>query len=122
VYAAGIVAAVALLRAPAGVSSTSSVAPAGAAPRGVLESMFQDDRELIYCPGPTVAHTLDVLRLLGVDRLRLTILWAAITPQAQSPTAPAGFDASDPAAYPVRAWAPYDRLASSTPTDCPSRR
>jgi hypothetical protein len=56
--------------------------------RGVaLESMFQDDRELIYSPGPAVARTLDTLHSLGVDRLRLTILWAAIAPQAQSSTA-----------------------------------
>ena len=110
VCAAGIVAAVALLRAPAGVGSSVAGASAPTAPRGGLESMFQDDRELIYSPAPTVAHTLDVLRTLGVDRLRLTILWAAIAPQAQSPVALAGFDGADPAAYPAAAWAPYDRV------------
>lgn len=110
VCAAGVAAAVALLRAPAGVVAANAGAPAAVAPRGPLESMFQDDRELIYSPGPTVARTLDMLRSLGVDRLRLTILWAAIAPQAQSSTAPAGFDAADPAAYPANAWAPYDRV------------
>ena len=107
--AAGALAAVALLRAPAGVGSGPVAAPA-AAPRGLLESMFQDDRELIYSSGPTVTRTLDELRSLGVDRLRLTILWAAIAPDAQSTTVPAGFDAADPAAYPPGAWAPYDRV------------
>ena len=38
--------------------------------------MFQDDKELIYSAEPTVARTLDVLRALGVDRPRLTLLWA----------------------------------------------
>jgi hypothetical protein len=111
VCAAGVVSAIALLRAPAGVSSQSTGAPpAASVPRGPLESMFQDDRELIYSSTPTVAHTLDVLRSLGVDRLRLTILWAAIAPAALSATRPAGFDAADPAAYPPSAWAPYDRV------------
>jgi hypothetical protein len=112
VCAAGVLAAVALLRAPADVASSSATTAAAAAPRGGLESMFQDDRELIYSPAPVVARTLNVLRSLGVDRLRLTILWAAIAPRAQSATAPPGFDATDPAAYPPAAWAPYDRVVA----------
>jgi hypothetical protein len=109
VMAAGVLAAVALLRAPAEVRSTAAPAPA-TAPLGRLESMFQDDRELIYSSTPTVTHSLDLLRSLGVDRLRLTILWAAIAPSPQAGTAPPGFDATDPAAYPPGAWAPYDRV------------
>jgi hypothetical protein len=107
VCVAGMLSAVALLRAPADVSSSSA---AGPPPRGPLESMLQDDRELIYSRGPTVTRTLDQLRSLGVDRLRLTILWAAIAPRSQSSVRPAGFDAADPAAYPASAWAPYDRV------------
>jgi hypothetical protein len=107
--AGGILAAVALLRAPGNVVSPTAATPP-AAPRGALESMLQDDRELIYSRGPTVARTLDELRSLGVDRVRLTILWAAIAPQPQSTARPAGFDAADPAAYPASAWAPYDRV------------
>jgi hypothetical protein len=72
--------------------------------------MFQDDRYLIYSSTPTVTRTLDELRGLGVDRLRLTILWSAIAPAAESTAAPRGFDAGRPAAYPARAWIPYDRV------------
>ncbi len=107
VCAAGTLSAVALLRAPAKVSSSTVGQPP---PRGPLESMLQDDRELIYSRPPTVTRTLDELRSLGVDRLRLTILWAAIAPDAQSTSRPVGFDAADPAAYPTGAWAPYDRV------------
>jgi hypothetical protein len=74
--------------------------------------MFQDDRELIYSSTPTVERTVGLLRSLGVDRLRLTILWSAIAPQPTALAIPAGFDAADPADYPASAWAPYDRIVS----------
>jgi len=79
-------------------------------PRGLVESIFQDDDHLIYSPTATVARTLDTLRALGVDRVRLTILWKAIAPDPTAPTPPAGFVANDPAAYAAAAWAPYDRV------------
>ncbi len=78
--------------------------------RGAVESIFQDDDHLLYSPTPTVAQTLDTLRGLGVDRLRLTVLWAAIAPAPLARVRPAHFDASNPAAYPPVAWAPYDRI------------
>jgi hypothetical protein len=126
VLAAGVVCAVALLRAPAGVVATTAAAgaqPMPAAPAGppktppaartvALESMFQDDRELIYSPTATVVRTLGTLRSLGVQRLRLTILWSAIAPSPDALAPPAGFDGGDPAAYAAAAWAPYDRIVT----------
>jgi hypothetical protein len=96
---------VALLHAP-----SASHARAGTPARGPLESMFQDDRLLIDSPTATVTRTLDELRGLGVDRLRLTVLWSAIAPDPLSARPPAGFDPSQPAAYPTTGWAPYDRV------------
>lgn len=75
-----------------------------------FESILQDDQYLLYSPPPVVAQTLDVLRQLGVDRVRLTIIWSAIAPQPTSHVRPAGFDASDPAAYAPASWVPYDRV------------
>lgn len=74
------------------------------------ESIFQDDDHLIYASAATVSRTLDTLRSLGVDRVRLTILWRAIAPDPASTAMPPGFRATDPAAYPAAAWAPYDRV------------
>jgi hypothetical protein len=105
VCAAGAAAAVALLHTP-----SASHARVGTPPRGPLESMFQDDQLLIDSPTPTVTRTLDELRGLGVERLRLTVLWSAIAPDPLSARPPAGFDASQPAAYPVTGWAPFDRV------------
>ena len=104
--AVGAAAAVALLRAP-----SASHARAGTPARGPLESMFQDDRLLIDSPTATVTRTLDELRGLGVDRLRLTVLWSAIAPDPLSARPPAGFDPSQPAAYPTKRLHGVARLA-----------
>jgi hypothetical protein len=76
--------------------------------RGPVDSIFQDDQLLVYSPPAVVGNTLATLQSLGVDRVRITVLWQAIAPPAQ----PKGFKASDPAAYPPNAWAPYDRVVA----------
>jgi hypothetical protein len=75
-----------------------------------MESIFQDDQMLLYEPTPTVARTLDLLHRMGVDRVRVTVLWAAVAPGAASTRRPAHFRATDPDAYPAAGWAPYDRV------------
>ena len=88
---------------------TVGPASSGARQRS-LESMFQDDNHLVYASTATVVGTLDELRHLGVERIRVTVLWRAIAPDPHSRMAPRGFNGSDPAAYPPGAWAPYDRV------------
>ncbi|MDQ6605048.1 MAG: hypothetical protein M3Z06_00700 [Actinomycetota bacterium] len=80
------------------------------APRTVM-SIFQDDRLLLYSPGPTVQRTVARLKSLGVDRLRVTVTWAYIAPAPTSRRRPPGFDATNPADYRLGGWGPYDRLA-----------
>jgi len=92
------------------VLATRGSASTAAAPRPFLASMFQDDDHLLYAPAATVAHTLKVLKRLGVDEIRATVLWKNLAPAAGSTARPAGFSSTDPAAYPAGAWAPYDRL------------
>ena len=79
-------------------------------PRGLVESILQDDDHLIYASTATVERTLDELSALGVDRIRLTILWRAIAPDPAARAAPAGFEGARPASYPAGAWFPYDRV------------
>ncbi|MGH2866980.1 MAG: hypothetical protein ACRDNK_05350 [Solirubrobacteraceae bacterium] len=112
VLAAGVAGAVGLLADPGARPRpvASGVEVALSHTRHAIESMFQDDRALIYSPRAKVVRTLDALRALGVDRLRVTMLWSAIAPAPLAPTAPAGFAPTDPGAYPAGAWAPYDRL------------
>ena len=60
-----------------------SHAPAVAAaahPSHAPESIFQDDDHLIYADTATVTHVLNLLKGLGVDRIRVTIEWKDIAP------------------------------------------
>jgi hypothetical protein len=113
IRAVAALAAAAVAAAPAVAAFVPGAAQASHAP----ESMFQDDDHLIYADSDTVAHALDVLKGLGVNRIRLTIEWKALAPNATSSTEPAGFDATNPADYTssdlggsADVWAPYDRV------------
>jgi hypothetical protein len=57
----------------------------------------------------TRAATLDRLGAIGVRALRVTLVWAAVAPDAGSRTRPA-FDARDPNAY---GWGGYGRLVDA---------
>lgn len=74
------------------------------------ESIFEDEALLHADP----AGTLDRLKRIGVDRVRVYIPWAALAPDPTSRTPPAGFDATNPAAYPQANWAIYDTIVRDT--------
>jgi hypothetical protein len=84
-------------------------APAAHASR-TQESTFQDDNHLIYTTPDAAARTMDRLKALGADRLRITVLWSAIAPDIGSERKPAGFDGADPGAYPSGVWNNYDTV------------
>ena len=70
------------------------------------DAMFQDFNDLSSNP----AGTLQQLRLLGVDRIRLPMLWDEVAPQPSSHRRPRHFDAGDPASYPGHKWAIWDQI------------
>jgi hypothetical protein len=75
------------------------------------ESSFQDDNLLEYSGPQIAAHTLGVLRAMGVDRIRVSVFWRSVAPDSQSKTRPR-LDAADPAAYPPGSWDRYDRIVT----------
>lgn len=86
--------------------------PTTASASRTQEAMFQDDIQLLSNDPGVVDGTLDQLRSLGVDRIRVSVFWRRLAPandQVQKPN----FDATDPAAYPAVNWEPYDRLMRS---------
>ncbi|HWF54895.1 MAG TPA: hypothetical protein VG223_09725 [Solirubrobacteraceae bacterium] len=89
-------------------SPTNPVTPSPTTHHGddSLSSMFEGANQLMMAPGPT----LDVLRQLGVDRIRVDVYWRQIAPDATRAHPPAGFDATAPASYPASAWAPFDQV------------
>jgi hypothetical protein len=74
--------------------------------------------ESIFTAGPPLksdpAGTLDQLRRLGVDRVRVFLGWNSVAPDPSSRVRPPGFDATDPAAYPASGWAVYDTILRDT--------
>jgi hypothetical protein len=51
---------------------------------------------------------LDEIQSLGVQAIRIQVAWSSVAPDSDASTAPAGFNASDPNAYPAANWARYD--------------
>jgi len=75
-----------------------------------VATIVQDDAELLHRSPQRIAATLDDLRSLGVDWVRVTAGWSEIAPAARSFRRPAGFDATDPTQYPPGAWSALDRV------------
>jgi len=86
---------------------------AGAMASPTQESMLMDDDELVFGSAERTEATMSTLRSLGVDRIRVSVLWRAVAPQPGDRSRPAFGPGgpSDPAAYPAGAWDRYDRVA-----------
>jgi hypothetical protein len=85
------------------------VMPASARASATQERIFQDDGQLIYASPTHMAQTLRTLAALGVDRVKVSVVWELIAPSPHSRRHP-NFDATDPAKYPPGAWDRYDML------------
>jgi hypothetical protein len=77
----------------------------GARAAGTLNSFFQDDPHMFADPAGTLAE----LRSLGVETVRVAVRWQLLAPNPNSRRRPR-FNASNPAAYPGRGWAIFDRI------------
>jgi hypothetical protein len=87
-----------------------------------LASFFEDDQLLVNPPltrtgNATVAATLETLKSLGVDRIRVIVVWKRVDlATAAATTEPPGFDAADPGDYGT-GWSPYDRIDDAAAAD-----
>lgn len=68
-------------------------------------AIMEDDTNLFANPGPT----LQEMRHLGVQMVRVTVRWSSLAPAPTSRRRP-NFNATDPNSYPSRNWAPYDAI------------
>jgi hypothetical protein len=80
-------------------------AAAGASPRQF--ALFQDETLLVE-NAATRASTLDEIKALGADMIKVQVNWATVAPGGRSK--PPRFDGADPAEYP--GWARYDAVLS----------
>jgi Cellulase (glycosyl hydrolase family 5) len=100
--AGALVFGLALALAGCGADGTPSTPP--------VATIVQDDAELLHRSPQRIAATLDDLRDLGVDWVRVTAGWSEIAPAARSLYRPKDFDATDPAQYEPGAWSAVDRV------------
>ena len=83
--------------------------PASAPAATDQETQFQDDTLLVFRSPAEVARTLDTLRSLGVDRIRVSLFWSLVAPNPGGSGRPS-FNAADPSAYPQDGWRRYDLI------------
>jgi hypothetical protein len=86
--------------------------PAPARASGTQLSMLMDDDQLIYASPQHMVRTLQTLSSLGVDVVKVSVVWQLVAPDANSTQRP-NFDATDPAAYPPGAWSRWDTLVET---------
>src|SRR6476661_1631859 len=90
-------------------------APAHA--NGVQISAMMDDDNLVYRTPKTSDKTLDAMAGLGVDYVRVTVLWKVVAERAQTGKANKRrwrrYGAASPKAYPPGNWDRYDHLVRS---------
>lgn len=82
---------------------------AAPAPAASLETVLQDDAQMLHRPEDQLRRSLEELKLLGVDRIRVTAGWSVLTRGADEVRKP-NFDAADPRAYEQERWRNLDRL------------
>ena len=84
-----------------------SLPPVTHAPRTEpIETIFEAQSELFSAPEPT----LDALKRLGVDDVKVFMPWGSMAPAALSHARPPRFDAANPTAYAAAVWAPFDAI------------
>jgi len=92
------------------------IAPAARASTTQL-SVMMDDNQLIYRTDKTRDKALDQMAALGVDYVRVTVLWSNVALHAQDTKAEAKrfrqLGADNPKAYPKANWDRYDNLVRS---------
>ena len=89
-----------------GLALTLAVAPEAASASNAQQSIVEGGLALMSKP----AATLQKLRVLGVQEVRLSMYWDYVAPAARSRQPPRHFNAGDPAAYPAGNWAVWDAI------------
>ncbi len=73
------------------------------------QSILMDDNAFIYSSAAQVEQNLEQVAALGVDTIKVSMVWSLVAPDPNSATEP-DFNASNPADYPAGAWNRYDLL------------
>ena len=100
--------------------SASAVGPSSALASENQLSIMMDDDLLVYRDDSTRDAALRRMKGLGVDTVRVTLLWSVIAEEARSTKALdrrfRRLGAENPKSYPSATWDRYDRLVRATRT------
>lgn len=97
-----------LLAAATLMFSMLALAPSAHAAEQFMWSLMQDDNQLIYDDADNRDRALDYMKTLGVDGVRVTVLWEAVAPRRKPRRSPALISS-----YPRRNWDRYDELVKA---------
>jgi hypothetical protein len=98
----------------AAAAALSSAALSGAAHASAQqEAVLMDDAQIVYAPADRVDQRLAEAKALGFDRIRVSVYWNVLAPDAGKKQKPASaYPASDPRFYGPGKWDRYDRIAA----------
>jgi hypothetical protein len=71
-------------------------------------TIMQDDTRLLFTTDARRAKTLDEMKSLGADVVKLRVDWRSLSPKADSKKKPSGFSGDDPNEYRANVWQAYD--------------
>ncbi|MEA2350562.1 MAG: hypothetical protein QOG86_1503 [Thermoleophilaceae bacterium] len=83
---------------------------AGASGSASQVTIMQDEAQLLFTSSGHRASTLDEMRGLGADVIKVRVQWRFIAPSPDAKKKPQGFSGENPGDYPSANWAPYDDL------------
>ena len=72
-------------------------------------TIMQDDNQIVFVSDAHRAKTLDEMKALGADVVKIRVDWRSLSPSAGSKQKPSGFSGRDPNEYRGAVWAAYDR-------------
>jgi hypothetical protein len=102
---------------PAFILACLLAIPASASANDQQLSIMMDDDLLVYRSDHVRDEALKRMKNLGVDYVRVTVLWRAVASHAKSTRKRRrNFKADNPATYPIQAWDRYDRLVNAART------
>jgi hypothetical protein len=88
------------------------VIPARAPASTTMQSSMMDDQQLLYySPGRAIAE-LKEMKALGIDVVKVSLVWSVVAPDANAHRQPRGFNPADPGDYPAAGFTRYDRLVT----------
>jgi hypothetical protein len=90
----------------AAITASYSLSCAALASASTGQIAIIEDGTVMTDPAGTLAR----FRALGASTVRVIFHWSLLSPRPKAGRIPAGFDLSDPNAYPASGWAVYDQI------------